>query len=457
MAALGDVLHDRWELRDVLGRGGAATVFRAHDRVLGRDVAAKILMGHGDRDLAELRAEARTLAAIAHPNVVAVHDIIEVGGGAFLVLELVDGEDLAALLDREGSLPADVVARLIADAASALDAAHARGVVHRDIKPANLLIDTAGNARVTDFGIARFSDDDATTGMHVRGSVAYLAPERLLGKSGGHAVDVYALAAVALEALTGQPPFPATTPTVAAAAHMDQSPPAPTSRRADLPAAVDGVILRGLEKDPDDRWASAGAFASALQASLAPRQRRQPLSVAAAGIALTAVAVALVGAARLDASLRAGALADAPPAGAPPAVVVDDAVLEVLAPSGPRPAEGATPSPQPSMSAAAPSTPQPAATATPPTVDDAIERFRVDVVRGQADGRLTERAMEELFEEVDGLVEALERGQQRRIERRVKDLRESLEHWVRRDELAFELANDLDVHVQDLEAALARQ
>ncbi len=252
-----------------VANGGMAAVYAAEDAVLGRRVAVKVLAAHVAEDPASVhrfQREARAAARVSqHPHVVTIYDVGEHGGLPFIVMELMDGGSLARVL-RAGPPARALALRWIAEAASALDAAHERDVVHRDVKPGNLLLDGAGRLGVADFGIARLAyETSVTLTGQVLGTAAYVAPEQVSGGDATAASDRYSLAVVAYELLTGARPYPGGTFAAQARQHVDAQPAPARSHVADLPAAVDGVLARGLAKDPGARWPSATAFAQALE------------------------------------------------------------------------------------------------------------------------------------------------------------------------------------------------
>ncbi|MFE0633288.1 serine/threonine-protein kinase [Streptomyces sp. NPDC058864] len=233
-------------------------VWRATDEVLGRPVAVKLLLGDGadPSAAARFRLEAQTAARLSHPHVVAVFDFGAWDGRFFLVMELVDGDSLAQLLEAGHLLGAEHVAVVAAQAAAGLAAAHQQGIVHRDIKPGNLMLDAAGSLKIGDFGIARFVDDPAAgltmTGQIV-GTSLYLAPERALGRTAGPASDVYALGCVLYQLLTGRAPFQGDSATALLYQHIDSAPVPPSQLGVDLPSAFEGYLLGLLAKQPEDR------------------------------------------------------------------------------------------------------------------------------------------------------------------------------------------------------------
>ncbi|MEX1178836.1 MAG: Stk1 family PASTA domain-containing Ser/Thr kinase [Nitriliruptor sp.] len=262
----------RYVLRGVLGRGGMATVHRARDEVLDRDVAVKLLHAHLATDPAFLdrfRREARAAAALSHPNVVAVHDWGETEDGPFLVLQLIEGPSLRAVLRHRRRLHPEEVVTVLGPAAAGLAAAHAAGLVHRDVKPENLLLGLDGTVRVTDFGLARAAASATSTfGTDVLvGSPHYLSPEAVRGEPLDPRADVYALGVVLYESLTGRPPFEADTPFATAVQHTSQRVPAPSALAPEVPTALDEVVRRATDPDRDRRYPDAAAFAAALTAA----------------------------------------------------------------------------------------------------------------------------------------------------------------------------------------------
>jgi eukaryotic-like serine/threonine-protein kinase len=285
------VLADRYALLDRIGSGGAGVVWRAHDQLLDRTVAVKLLHGDLARDPAtteRFRAEAAAAAKLTHPHAVIVYDIgqDQEDGGDYLVMELVEGATLAHLFD-DGPLPPGVVAALGHQIGRALGAAHARGLVHRDVKPANILVTTDGVAKVADFGIARALGDATsrlTTTGHVMGTARYLAPEQLRDQPIDGRADVYALGLVLHQALTGRQPFGEGTAIEVASRRLVDDLPAPGDLRDGVPPALDRAISAATKLDPDERYADGAELAAALadlaapdaSKELAARVRRHP-------------------------------------------------------------------------------------------------------------------------------------------------------------------------------------
>nr|WP_221443248.1 serine/threonine-protein kinase [Nocardiopsis algeriensis] len=258
----GTVLSDRYRLEEQIGSGGMGSVWKATDTLLNRPVAVKLLH---PAQMAEptarerFRTEGRITAGLSHPGIAQVFDYGEENGRAFLIMELVVGEPLSQILKENGALSPDTTLDFVCQAAKALAAAHARGVVHRDIKPGNLLVTPEGKLKLTDFGIAR-GDMSVTltqTGM-VMGTAQYISPEQASGRPATPASDLYALGVVAYECLTGQPPFTGDTPIALALAHTRDEPP---ELPEDIPDEVDELVSLLLLKDPQERPSSAGEVA----------------------------------------------------------------------------------------------------------------------------------------------------------------------------------------------------
>jgi eukaryotic-like serine/threonine-protein kinase len=250
-----------------------AGVWEAHDELLGRSVAVKVLASHlseDDRARRRFEREARAAAGLSsHPNVVTIYDVAEYDGRAFMVMQLMRGGTVADRLREGRTIADDTALRWLHEAAGALDAAHDHGVVHRDIKPGNLLLDERDRLAIADFGIARIAlEDQLTATGQVLGTASYISPEQAVGEPATAASDRYALAVVAFELLTGSRPFQAEHFAAQARAHVQDPPPLATERDPSLPQGVDAVLDRGLAKEPDGRWPSAGAMVAALDRAM---------------------------------------------------------------------------------------------------------------------------------------------------------------------------------------------
>jgi eukaryotic-like serine/threonine-protein kinase len=262
------VLTGRYLLEERVASGGMASVWRAHDEVLARTVAVKLLHDHlaADADFRErFRREAVAAAKLTHPSVVSLYDTGRDGDNVYLVMEFIDGSTLKDVIRDAAPLDIAQAAAIGEQVGRALDYAHSRGLVHRDVKPANILIGTDGAVKVADFGIAKAdqADDLTRTGM-VLGTAAYVAPEQIRGEPVDGKADQYSLAIVVYEALTGQQPFRAETPVATAAQRLERDPLPVRSLRAAAPRALDAVLMRALARDPRDRFPTTGAFADAL-------------------------------------------------------------------------------------------------------------------------------------------------------------------------------------------------
>ena len=280
-------LPDRYRVVRHIANGGMASVWEAHDELLDRAVAVKLLAQHlseDERARKRFQREARAAAGLSsHQNVVTIYDVGEHEGRTFMVMELLRGGTVADVLRRGERPDPQRALRWLREAASALDAAHEAGVVHRDIKPANLLLDERGRLAVADFGIARLAwEEQLTQTGQVLGTASYISPEQAMGDPATAASDRYALAVVAFELLTGRKPFNAEHFAAQARAHVEDAPPRASEIADGLPSAVDDVLDRGLAKRPEDRWPSAAELVQRLETALTPRRARRAPAAAAA-------------------------------------------------------------------------------------------------------------------------------------------------------------------------------
>jgi eukaryotic-like serine/threonine-protein kinase len=270
---VGEVLAERYELEELVGSGGMSSVYRAHDRVLERKVALKLLhqrLTSEEEYVERFRREARMVAGLLHQNIVTVIDRGEDDGRPFIVFEFVAGENLKQLVDREGPLAVDRVLELGIQIARGLAFAHANGYVHRDVKPQNVLLNGDGEAKVTDFGIARSLDvkHGVTQTGTVLGTSDYIAPEQAQGQQVDEHTDVYSLGIVLYELLAGELPFTGDNFVAVAMQHINEPPPQVSDRRPDVPPRLDAAIVRALAKRPEDRFATMADFGRELEACL---------------------------------------------------------------------------------------------------------------------------------------------------------------------------------------------
>jgi eukaryotic-like serine/threonine-protein kinase len=376
----GRLIDRRYRLVEIIGSGGMATVHRAVDTRLDRTVAVKLLRREvlADSDIAmRFRREALAATVLRHPNIVACLETGTDNGQPYLVMELIEGEDLAARLRRGGRLEPAEAARIGLDVARALGVAHVRGIVHRDVKPGNILLARDGRAMVTDFGIARLAADaeGAVPGTTL-GSVHYFSPEQATGATTTAASDVYSLGLVLFESLTGQRAWGGDTTAQLVAARIDAAAPSPRAIRPEVPAALDAVVVRALDPDPAGRYQNGGAMAAALESVVASPDPSSP-TVAIATVARPAAAATPVAP-----PLRPEPTIPAPPRSVlgrrtPRAIVGPLAVLLIVAsvvvgallvaalPGGIGGIAVATASPHPSRTPTATARPTPTAQPTP--------------------------------------------------------------------------------------------
>jgi tetratricopeptide (TPR) repeat protein len=272
MAVKTSLLPDRYLDPQRIGRGGMGEIYRATDKLLGRSVAIKVLSERyaGDEAVRErFTREALAAARLSgRPNIVTIFDVGDWQGTPYIVMEYLGGGTLEERV-RAGNIPLGRALEWLGQAATALDAAHAEGVVHRDVKPANLLLDEGENVHVADFGIANAAGMDSLTNAGtVLGTAAYLSPEQAQGERASAASDRYGLAVVAWELLTGRRPFTGDTLAAEAMAHVHGAIPALSEVRRDLPPALDDVFRRALAKDPRERHPSAAEIVAELESAL---------------------------------------------------------------------------------------------------------------------------------------------------------------------------------------------
>ncbi|HJY62260.1 MAG TPA: serine/threonine-protein kinase, partial [Streptosporangiaceae bacterium] len=278
-----------YRLEEQIGRGGMAVVFRAQDERLQRQVALKVLSPALAADEAfrhRFIRESRSAAAVDDPHIIPVFEAGDADGVLFIAMRYVPGGDAGTLVHRQGPLPVARAAAIISAVASALDAAHAAGLVHRDVKPANMLVDARpgrpDHVYLSDFGLTKgaLSSASLTGTGHVLGTLNYCAPEQIQGRQVDARTDEYALACAVFALLSGEPPFPRDEGMAVLYAQLSTPPPRLTSRRTGLPPEVDDVVLQALAKAPEGRYASCGEFADALRMALGMQRYDSDVAVA---------------------------------------------------------------------------------------------------------------------------------------------------------------------------------
>jgi Protein kinase domain len=322
-------MHDRridtevggYRIVEPIGEGGTSVVYRAEHIRLGRSAALKLLTpALGESDFRErFLRESRLAASLDHPSIVPVYDAGEAGDVLYIAMQHIAGSDLKALLVEVGRLPLRRALRIVSQVASALDAAHGRGLVHRDVKPANILVDPGDRAFLSDFGVVKelASGGRTRTGGFV-GTIDYCAPEQIEGREVDARADVYALACVFYECVVGTSPFRRSSDVATLNAHLHTPPPRLSKAAPDLPPALEPVLAKALAKSPLDRYASCGELVAALRAAVAERRvhpRRLVLSLAVLGAAIlagAAIASGLLLAVRHDSAPRVTTVVERP-------------------------------------------------------------------------------------------------------------------------------------------------
>jgi beta-lactam-binding protein with PASTA domain/predicted Ser/Thr protein kinase len=292
------VLGNRYEVGDLLGRGGMAEVHLGRDTRLGRTVAIKLLRTDLARDptfQARFRREAQSAASLNHPAIVSVYDtgeetITEIGGGVvslpYIVMEYIEGRTLRDILSEGRPLDVDLALDVTTGVLNALEYSHRIGIVHRDIKPANVMLTPTGDVKVMDFGIARAMSDASSTMTQTQaviGTAQYLSPEQARGEQVDTRSDLYSTGCLLFELLTGRPPFQADSPVAVAYQHVREQPPVPSDLARGIPESVDRIVLHSLAKDREARYQSAAEFRTDVEAARGGRQvLAQPVPVASA-------------------------------------------------------------------------------------------------------------------------------------------------------------------------------
>jgi serine/threonine-protein kinase len=297
----------KYEIRRPLGRGATGVVYEGWDPIIARRVAIKTVRLPNETDsetedaLARFRREAQAAGRLTHPNIVGVFDYGETSDLAFIVMEFVDGPPLKSLLDRHERFALPDIVRIMEDLLAGLQFSHQRGVVHRDIKPANIMLTSSGQAKITDFGIARIESSSMTQAGQVLGTPAYMSPEQFMGQVVDARTDIYSSGVMLYQLLTGDRPFEGSMSAIMHKA-LNTDPPSPSQISVTVPRAFDVVVRRAMARRPDDRYRTATEFAEALRAAAAGQDEPvteaettmvstpRPVSSARPGVAATAPA-----------------------------------------------------------------------------------------------------------------------------------------------------------------------
>jgi len=477
---------NRYELRDLLGRGGMAEVWRARDLRMDRDVAVKLLEPAAAADPAAIerfRREALAVARIAHPNIVSAYDFGTEADRPYLVMELVPGEPLDARLAR-GQLPTRQAIDVAAQTCAALDAAHHAGVIHRDIKPGNIIITPDGRVKVLDFGIARLQDaaGSLTRTATVVGTSHYMAPEQASGAVTSARTDLYAVGCLLYAMLTGTPPYAGENPMGVLYQHLHSAPPRLRDQRPDLPPALDQLVAELLAKDPADRPESAAAvrarldqlangpgLTSAMPTAPAPGHAAAPGQAAAAGQA--------AGAGSAPGALRPAPGRAAVPPPAPPltetladpssdhsrpgprwlvpaavavvGVIVLALVVLALLPDG---QQGASPPASDPSSGSPSATPSPSPSATDPA--GRLAELRQVLADQVAAGEVDADAEHAIDEKLDKIAEDLRKDELDKAAGHVAELRDTLDELVDNGGISRTAYDELSAAVDRLAATL---
>ncbi len=266
---IGTILGNRYRIEERIGGGGMALVYRAFDLQLSRDVAVKVLRGQFGNDeefVRRFRREAQNAASLSNPNVVQIYDVGEENDTYYIVMELIQGKTLKAMIQEQGPLPVNQASRIAMEILGAMAHAHSARIIHRDIKPHNILISKDGRVKVTDFGIARATTTDTVTHTgSIMGSAHYFSPEQANGQPTGEKSDIYSLGVVLYEMVTGKVPFQGESPITVALKHLRDRVVPPSELNAEVPVELDEIILQAMEKEPEDRYASANQMRQALE------------------------------------------------------------------------------------------------------------------------------------------------------------------------------------------------
>ncbi len=472
MTLQGRVLAGRYELGPLVRAGGMASVYQATDRVLDRTVAVKVLgppYGQDPDFVDRFRHEARMAAGLSHPNVVAIFDSASEADLHYIVMEYVQGETLADLLRRHGTLPPGLAGEIAQRVCLALEAAHERGLVHRDIKPANVMVDQAGLVKVMDFGIAKAPTTTLGREGPLLGTAPYLSPEQAQGGLVDGRSDLYALGCVLYELLTGTPPFPGVSAAAVVARQVTEAPEPPSRHCPQVGPELDAVVVTALAKQPSRRYQTAGAMGRDLArivgdsggavlwqpgAGPASGPPGSPTTPSASARTAVIAARAVRAGARRPGWTRWALLAAA-------ALVVVVVVAAVWSLRG----GGGTVQPQASPGPAAPSTPttttapaRPAATATTqpqPSVSAAMANLTEVVTSGQRQGTI-DQAGEDLLHQAEDVVRAVQEEHADDVRKKLKELEHQADELIRKGRISPQAAGPVRQALAQFETAVRR-
>ena len=456
------VLLGRYRLDEVIDGGATATVWRARDTHLDRDVAIKVLdrqgLAHDQAERLRFRDEARALARLLHPNIVTVFDSGTEDGADFLIMELVEGRSVRSLLADDGVLSVATSAAIMAQVCDALAAAHNAGIVHRDIKPGNIVVTADGKAKVCDFGIARLNDSTSLTHPDIAlGTSSYMSPEQISGRAVDNRCDLYAVGCVLFEMLIGEPPFVGATAFSIIDQHLYDLPPSLRSRRPDVARELETLVKRLLAKDPEHRPATAAQARNELTAwAVDPDTVALPKAAAAtrrgrhlyawAGVAAIAVVVAVPAHSFLFGSESRPDSRAGPPVAITPSGPAPDPSSGPLAglssvpvpPSGPAAAPIASVSPGP----APPLSPAPPA-ATPSTMKQAMD-LKAMLRDLEGTGEVSAKSADELDHLLNDLINLIAQGKSREARDKVAATRRKNDDLLQNSKISVSGHDALD-------------
>jgi serine/threonine protein kinase len=455
MAVTGaQLLGGRYRLREVLGTGGMATVWRGTDDVLGRDVAVKVLSPQFATDagfVARFNREARNVAALSNSHIVTVFDCGIDDATPYIVMELVSGRTLRQVLDEAGALPPGEAVAIAAAVCEALDAAHTAGLVHRDIKPANIVL-SGRDVKVLDFGIAKAQLPAGGTRTNgVLGTAAYLSPEQASGEPVGPQSDLYSLGCVLFEMLTGAPPFAADSEVGVAYRHVHDDPGLPSARRTAIPAKLDWIAGRLLAKKPADRPAGALAAREGLLTAIAPDQTAVLASPPGSGVGVSAANATY----RWRASEPVLAMCLL-------AALAALAVVLLTEPAKPAAPTALSNQPPPTYQAHQ-SSPAGQATSPPPApprdhglspLASAVGAFAGELEAAQADRQVSEQAGQNLFSELQQLLFNTPRQNATQVEQQYSQLVEQFDQYRAQGQINGSAAPTLRSEISAIGTAL---